>query len=288
MDISRSGMIMKEQQTNPGGFHLHCSRDIPQKCEAYLCIEIGYVPNLEAYYYETAGQSEKEQISRKGFSPFFKNNHVFSPLNLQFSRKNLESRNELHGTNRSESIRVVQLTHFRGSQLPISQGIAKNLGSWADSKSVAHDISQFSLITLNPKMVLMGINRSETICDAPHRHPRRYRLRSYRDIRQKARSSTGRIAIIFIEGNVHFREKLEKRSLGNIQTVYNPVLELEPSCLQDFLQMVIRMLNGRCATAAQPECMLEAWKRTTDATPAAEGCPEDNGGSNFFCPKSLT
>ncbi|XP_003366382.1 conserved hypothetical protein [Trichinella spiralis] len=126
----------------------------------------------------------------------------------------------------------------------------------------------------------MGINRSETICDAPHRHPRRYRLRSYRDIRQKARSSTicilpellntgegkrhtnhfhdhsiwyriidclecplhifkrqGRIAIIFIEGNVHFREKLEKRSLGNIQTVYNPVLELEPSCLQDFLQM---------------------------------------------------
>ncbi|KRX41093.1 hypothetical protein T05_3687 [Trichinella murrelli] len=28
-------------------------------------------------------------------------------------------------------------------------------------------------------MVFMGINRSETICVAPHRHPRRYRLRSY-------------------------------------------------------------------------------------------------------------
>ncbi|OUC42929.1 hypothetical protein D917_10161, partial [Trichinella nativa] len=32
--------------------------------------------------------------------------------------------------------------------------------------------------------------------------------------------------------------------------------------------------------------MLEVWKRTTDATPAADGCAEDNGESNFFCPKS--
>ncbi|KRY56847.1 hypothetical protein T03_1571 [Trichinella britovi] len=38
------------------------------------------------------------------------------------------------------------------------------------------------------------------------------------------------------------------------------------------------MLNGRCATAAQAECLLEVWKRT-DATPAADGCAEDNGES---------
>ncbi|KRX78547.1 hypothetical protein T06_12399 [Trichinella sp. T6] len=33
------------------------------------------------------------------------------------------------------------------------------------------------------------------------------------------------------------------------------------------------MLNGHCATAAEPECLLEAWKGTKDVTPAAYNCP---------------
>ncbi|KAL1242099.1 Trans-activating transcriptional regulatory protein [Trichinella spiralis] len=32
------------------------------------------------------------------------------------------------------------------------------------------------------------------------------------------------------------------------------------------------MLNGHCATAAEPECLLEAWKGTKDVTPAAYNC----------------
>ncbi|KRX34627.1 hypothetical protein T05_7830 [Trichinella murrelli] len=58
----------------------------------------------------------------------------------------------------------------------------------------------------------MGRNRSEVIRVIQQTHPPHYRLRSSRDIRLK-----GCIASILIEGSVHFRVKLDKRSFG----IYN-------------------------------------------------------------------
>ncbi|KRY13215.1 hypothetical protein T12_11382 [Trichinella patagoniensis] len=78
------------------------------------------------------------------------------------------------------------------------------------TKSITHEICNCREEHWNPKMDFMGRNRSEVIRVIQQTHPPRYRLRSSRDIRLK-----GRIASILIEGNVHFRVKFDKRSLGS-------------------------------------------------------------------------
>ncbi|KRY54914.1 hypothetical protein T03_14945 [Trichinella britovi] len=95
------------------------------------------------------------------------------------------------------------------------------------TKSITHEICNCREEHWNPKIDIMGRNRSEVIRVIQQTHPPHYRLRSSRDIRLKERGNTiqitfmitaiGTIASILIEGNVHFRVKLDKRSLG----IYN-------------------------------------------------------------------